>query len=143
MNASPPSNTKAAVHPQACRATWTPPAWLLEVASGDDSLITDLIDTFKTSTEASLLQMRTALATVDVPRLRTEAHKIKGGAKQLGANALAEVCQSLELASSLTQVSRFGELLDRCQELFGETESAMTSYAIDTKAGADTATLLS
>ncbi len=142
MNPSALSNSQAAARPQKCHAKWTPPAWLLEVASGDDGLIADLIDIFKTSTEASLQQMRKALATVDAPRLRTEAHKIKGGAKQVGADALAEVCQALELASSLTPVSRLSELLVRCQELFVETQSAMTSYSNDDKAGDHTASLL-
>jgi HPt (histidine-containing phosphotransfer) domain-containing protein len=138
MNPSAPSNSQAAP-PGTCHAKWTPPAWLLEVASGDDSLIADLIDVFKTSTETSLQQMRTALATVDAPRIRTEAHKIKGGAKQVGADALAEICQTLEHASGLTPMAGLGELLDRCQELFGETESAMTSYSNDNKAGDHTA----
>jgi HPt (histidine-containing phosphotransfer) domain-containing protein len=142
MNSSPPSNDQAA-RPQALHAKWTPPAWLLEVASSDDSLIADLIDVFKTSTQASLQQMRTALATVDVPRLRNEAHKIKGSAKQVGADALAEVCQTLELASSLTPLSRLGEPVGCCHELFAETESAMTSYSNDIKAGVHTAPPLS
>ena len=142
MSPSPPSNGPAAERPQTCRAKWAPPAWLLEVARDDDSLIAELIDIFKTSTETSLQQMRTALAAVEVPKLRTEAHKIKGSAKQVGADALAEVCLALQLASSLTEVSRLGELVDRCQELFDETESAMTSYSNDNKAGDHAAPLL-
>jgi len=135
MNPSPHSNSHAAPRSLTCQAKWTPPAWLLEVASADDGLIADLIDTFKTATETSLQQMGTALATVDVPRLHTEAHKIKGSAKQVGANALADVCQALELASSLTPVPRLVELVDRCQELFSETVSAMTAYSNDDKTG--------
>ncbi|MGO9232083.1 MAG: Hpt domain-containing protein [Bryobacteraceae bacterium] len=98
-----------------------------------------MIDVFKTSTETSLQEMRNALVTVDVPKLRVEAHKIKGSAKQVGADALAEISQTLELASSLTPMSRLGELVDRCQELFLKTQSAMTSYSIDDKAGDHTA----
>jgi len=120
---------------------WAPPAWLLEVASSDDSLIADVIDVFKTSTETSLQQMRNALVTVDVPKLRVEAHKIKGSAKQVGADALAEISQTLELASSLTPMSRLGELVDRCQELFLKTQSAMISYSNDDQAGDHTASL--
>jgi HPt (histidine-containing phosphotransfer) domain-containing protein len=133
MNPAPLSNSQGA-HLQTCHAKWTPPVCLLEIASGDYGLITDLIDVFKTTTEASLQQMRLALTTVDLLRIRTEAHRIKGGAKQVGADALAEVCQALELASSLTPVSQLGELVDHCQELFGETESGMTSYSNDNQA---------
>ena len=129
MNSSPHSNSPAAQRPRTGHPKWTPPSWLLEVAPDDESVIVELIDVFKTATETSLQQMRTALATVDVPRLRTEAHRTKGSAKQVGADALAEVCQALELASSLTPVSRLAELVDRGQEVFAETGSAMTSYS--------------
>lgn len=139
MNPSSPSNSPEAERSQASRPTWTPSAYILEVAPYDDSLISELIGVFKTSTEASLQQMRTALATGDVPRLRSAAHKVRGSAEQLGADALAEACQILELASSLTSVLRLGELVGRCQEIFGETENAMTSYSNDSKAGNRTA----
>jgi len=105
--------------------------------SGDDSLLADLIDVFKTTTEASLRQLHTAFAAADTSRLRTEAHRIKGGAKQVGADALAEVCQTLELESSVAPMPRLGELVDRCQELFGETESGMTSYFFDHRTADD------
>jgi HPt (histidine-containing phosphotransfer) domain-containing protein len=129
MNPSPPSNSPAAERSQTFEAKWKPPAWLLEIAPDDDSLIVELIDVFKMATETSLQKMRIALGAVDVPRLRTEAHRAKGGAKQIGADALAEVCQALECAPSLTPVSRLAELVDRGQELFDETGSAMTSYS--------------
>jgi len=135
MNSTLTPNSPAAQHSQSYGAKWTPPSWLLEVAPGDDSIIAELIDVFKTATETSLQQMQTALATVDVPRLRTEAHRTKGSARQVGADALAEVCQALELASSLTPVSRLAELVARGQELLAETGSAMTSYSSSHKAG--------
>jgi len=134
MNSPPTANSPSAQRSQTYHAKWTPPPWLLEVAPDDDGVIAELIDVFKTATETSLQQMRTALATVDVPRLRTEAHRTKGSAKQVGADALAEVCQALELASNLTPVSSLAELLDRGQELFAETGSDMTSYSNGHKA---------
>lgn len=143
MNPLRPSNNPATERTQTCRAKWTPPAWLLEVAPGDESLIAELIEVFKTSTATSLQQMRTALATVDVSRLRAEAHRTKGGARQIGADALAEACQALELAPGLTPVSHLGELVNRCQELFGETESAMNSYSSGNKVGDHSTPLVS
>jgi len=137
MNPLTPSNSRAAC-PQECHARWTPPPWLLELVSGDDSLIVELIDVFKTATETDLQQMRAALAAGDVQKLRANAHRVKGSAKQVGAEALAEVCQELELASNLTPVSRLGELVGRCQELFGETGSAMTWYSNDSHAAETT-----
>jgi len=126
MNPSPASNNQAA-RPQACHAKWTPPAWLLEIASGDNSLIADLIDVFKTSTEASIQQMRIAIATVDAPRLRTESHKMRGSAKQVGADALAEVCQTLELASSLTPMWSLGACAALLLALIGSAVAQRTA----------------
>lgn len=120
----------ATERPQVFHGEWTPPAWLHELASGEDGLIAELIDTFRTTTETRLRQMRTALATHNVSRLRTEVHRTKGSASQLGADALAEVCQSLEVASSLTPTtSRLAELVDSPQQMFDEVDSAMTPYS--------------
>jgi len=143
MNPPRPSTRPAAEQPQTGRPKWAPPAWLLEVAPDDDNLIPELIDVFKTSTATSLQQMRAALAAADVPKLRTEAHRTKGSARQVGAGAFAEACQALELAPSPTPVSRLVELVTRCQELFDETESAMTSYSSGIKAGDHSAPLAS
>src|ERR1017187_1519743 len=96
MNPSPSSNSPAAERPKTCRAKWAPPAWLHKVAPDDDRFMAELIDVFRAATEASLQQMRTALATVDVPRLRSEAHRTKDSARQVGADALAELCQAPE-----------------------------------------------
>ena len=139
MNPSPTPNSQATARLQASHAKWTPPAWLIDVVSGDDSLLADLIDTFKTTTEASLLKLHTALAAADTSRLRTEAHRVKGGAKQVGADALAEACQALELESSVAPVPRLSELVRRCHELFSEAESGMTSYFADHGAADDQA----
>jgi len=129
MNLRPPSDPPPPEERRACHQGWTPPSWLLEVAPDDESVIVELIDVFKTATETSLQQMRSALAAVDVPRLKTEAHRTKGSARQVGADALAEICQALELASSQTSLARLAELLDRGQQVFAETGNAMTSYS--------------
>ena len=73
--------------------------------------------------------MRAALAAGDMPRIRAGAHSIRGSAMQVGADCLLDVCQELELASSLTPGSRHAELVDRIQALFDETASLMTSYS--------------
>ncbi len=139
MNSPPTAGSPPPKQPPTCHAKWTPPPWLLEVAPDDDSVIAELIDVFKSATEISLQQMRSALAAVDVPKLRTEAHRTKGSARQVGADALADVCQALELASNLTPVSRLAELVDRGEELLAETGSAMTSYSASHRLAGDLA----
>jgi len=143
MNHSPLSDSPAAERRKTGEAKWTPPAHLLELASYDDGFIADIIDVFKTGTETHLQEMRTAFSTGDIPRLHSLAHLMKGSAMQVGADALAEVCQALELASSLAPALRLAELVDRIQELFAETGGAMTSYSNGNKAGNHSEPLLS
>ena len=128
MNPSPALYYPAAESAQICRTPWTPNAGLLEALSGDDEALTELIDAFKTDTETRLQRIRAALEIADVARLRSEAHTITGSARQIGAEALAEVCQQIALASALTPLSRFSGLVLRMQELFGDVACAMASY---------------
>jgi HPt (histidine-containing phosphotransfer) domain-containing protein len=128
MNPSPALHHPAADSARICRTPWTPHAGLLEAISGDDAVLAELIDAFKTDTEIRLQRIRAALEIADVARLRSEAHTITGSARQIGAEALAEVCQQVELANALTPLARFSGLVLRMQELFGEVACAMSSY---------------
>src|SRR5450432_1195789 len=108
---------------------WSPPASLLDAASDDEGLIDDLIDVFSTDSDARLEQMREALATLNFPRLRFEAHTIKGSARQVGADAVAEACQEIEIASDPQDALLIAAQLNRVQKLFEEIRCAMASYS--------------
>jgi HPt (histidine-containing phosphotransfer) domain-containing protein len=128
MNPSPALHHPAADSARICRTPWTPHAGLLEAISGDDAVLAELIDAFKTDTETRILRICAALEIADVARLRSEAHSMNGSARQIGAEALAEVCRQLELASALTPLSHLSGQVLRIQELFGEVACAMTAY---------------
>jgi len=121
-------NHPAAESAQICRAQWTPDAALLGCVCDSDESLAELIDTFKTDTETRLQRIRAALETADVAGVRSEAHTIRGSARQIGAVALAEACQQLELASALTPLAHCSGLVLRMQELFREVACAMVSY---------------
>ena len=108
---------------------WSPPPSLLEIFSGDNELIADLVDTFNVDTGARIQQIRTALANSDFSKIHAEAHTIKGGARQVGADAVADACQELETISKLHEASLVVKRLDRVQELFNEVRRAMASYS--------------
>jgi HPt (histidine-containing phosphotransfer) domain-containing protein len=129
MNPSLPLNGLTTECGHSFHQDWSPPASILEAASGDDGLIDDLIDAFSTDSDARIGQMREALATPDFPTIRFEAHTIKGSARQMGANAVAEVCQELEMVSALQDTRLIAARLNRLQELFEDIRSAMTSYS--------------
>jgi HPt (histidine-containing phosphotransfer) domain-containing protein len=128
MILSPPSNGLTTE----CRhwhQDWSPPVSILEAASGDDSLIDDLIEAFSTDSDARIGQMRVALATRNLPGIRFEAHSIKGSARQLGAEALADVCQELEIVSDFEDALVIAAKVTRVQELFEDMRGAMASYS--------------
>ena len=65
----------------------------------------DLIEAFRADSAPRLGQMREAIANGDTKGLSDAAHAIKGGAQQMGADALASICQKLELAAMDTAAS--------------------------------------
>jgi len=102
---------------------------LLEAAAGDDTIIARLIDAFGKETDARIEQMRRALAASNLPRIRTEAHSIKGCARQMGAEEVGEACQDLENACGLQEASLIAARLNRVQELCDEIRRAMAAYS--------------
>jgi|SRR5208337_2183854 len=111
------------------RQAWSPPPVLLEAAAGDDTIIARLIDAFGKETDARIEQMRRALAASNLPRIRTEAHSIKGCARQMGAEEVGEACQDLENACGLQEASLIAARLNRVQELCDEIRRAMAAYS--------------
>jgi HPt (histidine-containing phosphotransfer) domain-containing protein len=132
---SPPSNSLTTECGHSFCQDWSPPASLLEALSGDDDLIVDLIHIFSTDVDARLERMREALAAANFQTIRAEAHTIKGSAGQLGAGAVAEVCQGIEIVSDLEAPLLIPARLKRVRELFEEIRVAMASYAIGRKPG--------
>jgi HPt (histidine-containing phosphotransfer) domain-containing protein len=92
---------------------------LLEVATGDDELIAELIDSFNTDPHARILQIRTALANSDFSKIRAEAHTIKGGSKQVGAEAVADAWEKLEALSKLQEASLTSSPAQPCPGALG------------------------
>jgi HPt (histidine-containing phosphotransfer) domain-containing protein len=77
--------------------------------------------------------MREALTTLNFPRLRFEAHTIKGSARQVGADAVAEACQEIEMVSGLQDALAIAAQLNHVQKLFEEIRCAMASYSNSNK----------
>lgn len=75
---------------------WSLPESLLELASNDSELISDLISVFRSDTETRMLKIDEALRAGSFSDLAAQAHTIKGSARQLGAHTLADASQTLE-----------------------------------------------
>lgn len=129
MASSQPSSGLTAKCTDSTRQVWSPPAVLLEAAAGDAGLIAKLIDAFGRETDARIERIRGALAASDFPKIRAEAHTIKGSARQMGADAAAGACQEVEMACDLREASLIAARLNRLQELVEQIREAMAAYS--------------
>ena len=72
--------------------------------------------------------MHQALANADTKGLSDAAHTIKGSAQQMGADAMASICQELELAGRDTPASDLVRLLTALEAEFDEVSRAMSVW---------------
>ena len=128
MTSSPQSSGVTTQSGSSSYEAWSPPPFLLETASGDDDLMADLVDAFNIDTSARIQRVRAALAASDFAKIRMEAHTIKGGARQVGADAVADACQDIETVCNLQEALLVAARLNHLQELFEEICRAMASY---------------
>src|ERR1051325_8248286 len=78
---------------------WEPPGLLLDLAARDPALIPELIDAFQLGVDARLHEIHAAVEPSAYGAISAAAHSIKGGARQIGADVIANICQDLELLS--------------------------------------------
>jgi HPt (histidine-containing phosphotransfer) domain-containing protein len=108
-------------------AGWVLPETLRELAGdGADGLIPELIEAFRADTAPRLGRMREALANADTKGLSDAAHTIKGSAQQMGADAMASICQDLELTAMDTPASELARRLTALEAEFAEVSRAMS-----------------
>jgi len=128
MNTEPWTCESTASDPSGSHAGWAPPADLLELAAEQPELISELVADFRHDTAGRLQEIDSALVRGDRARVRAEAHSIKGSARQLGAEKLADLCQQMELAAVQAPPA---ELADRVNQMAAEFDAvwhAMTGY---------------
>jgi|GEM_PF-2512932 HPt (histidine-containing phosphotransfer) domain-containing protein len=110
-------------------AAWALPETLRELADdGAADLILELIEAFRADTAPRLPQMREAIANADTKGLNSAAHTIKGSAQQMGAGAMASICQELELAPIDTPASELGMRLTALEAEFAQVSRAMSLW---------------
>jgi CheY-like chemotaxis protein/HPt (histidine-containing phosphotransfer) domain-containing protein len=110
-------------------AGWTLPEALRELADdGDPGLILELIEAFRADTAPRLGRMGEAIANADTKGLSSAAHTIKGCARQMGADAMASICQELELAAMDTPTPELVRRLTALEAEFAEVSRAMSLW---------------
>ena len=69
---------------------------LLAAMGGDESFLSELIDTYFADTPQLLTAMRQAIETGKAEELRRAAHSLKSNSANFGAMAMATMCKELE-----------------------------------------------
>jgi HPt (histidine-containing phosphotransfer) domain-containing protein len=109
---------------------WQLPEALREIeAAGDDSIVLELIDSFQNDTASRLERLHNAVARLDGARVKAEAHAVRGSARQMGAEALANLCQAVEAGASQMNWLELEYQVKQADVRFAEVRNAMSEYA--------------
>jgi len=105
---------------------WKLPESLAELArEGDEELVADILTSFQTDGEARLRRLESAVAMADRALIRLQAHTLKGGALQVGADVVALLCKDLEIACATESIGEMTSRLMRIEWGFATVCRAM------------------
>ena len=108
---------------------WHPPEELQEIEeAGSDGIVLELIDSFQTDVANRFKRLHEAVARLDAATVKVEAHTIRGSAGQMGAEALAALCQAVEAGVPEMSWPDREYQLNQAEARFAEVNSAMDEY---------------
>lgn len=113
----------------ASKTMWHLPETLLEIEeAGDDSIVLELIDSFQNDTAKRFERLHDAVARLDAATVKAEAHAMRGGARQMGAEALAALCQAVEAGAPEMNWPELEYQVKQAEARFAEVGSTMSEY---------------
>ncbi|HEX7036023.1 MAG TPA: Hpt domain-containing protein [Pseudomonadales bacterium] len=86
-----------------------------------------LLDAYLDDSERRMGEIGDALESGDLERLRRAAHALKGSAANVGAEALAVLCEELEDAAEATGLDALGPLVDRVRAELRDVRDAVVA----------------
>jgi histidine phosphotransfer protein HptB len=108
---------------------WHLPETLRELEeSGDDTIVPELIHSFDYDTAGRFERLHNAVARFDAVTVKAEAHAMRGSAMQMGAEALANLCQSVEAGAPRMNWPELGGQLEQAVVRFAEVRREMSEY---------------
>jgi HPt (histidine-containing phosphotransfer) domain-containing protein len=111
------------------KTMWHPPEELQEIEeAGSDGIVLELIDSFQTDVANRFKRLHEAVARLDAATVKVEAHTIRGSAGQMGAEALAALCQAVEAGVPEMSWPDREYQLNQAEARFAEVNSAMDEY---------------
>jgi len=124
------AKTPAAVAPAAAQADELDESVLDELAQmGGQAFVEDLLTSFEEDSERALRDIVRALEAEDYGQWHDQLHMLKGGASDVGANQLAQLCaeaeriKPFELSTSLARAR-----LDAVRSALADAQTALAAY---------------
>ena len=119
----------------------------MRYAAGDSGFFLELVRKFADSAEEGIRVMREDSERGDLHDYQIRAHSLKSTARQIGANALADLALAQETAAGSGNLSAVQagaeELLQRYEATAGELDAAISGAGIEKPRLSDTETLVS
>jgi len=88
----------------------------------DDEFFRNLLETFRRNALSCMAAMRQAFEHGDCKKLRDEAHSLKGASRNLGAEAMGELCHQLEALGENGTLEGMRDLLEQLAQEFTRVE---------------------
>ena len=108
---------------------WHLPEALREIEeAGDVTMLVELVNSFQNDTIKRFERLRAAVARLDAATAKAEAHAMQGSARQMGAEALADLCQAVEAAAAQRNWLELEGRLEQADLRFAEAWEAMAEY---------------
>jgi HPt (histidine-containing phosphotransfer) domain-containing protein len=99
---------------------------LRDLNPGDGGeFLREIIGIYIEDTPKRLADLRTCLASGDVPTFTRAAHTVKGSSANVGALALKAIAERLELVSRKDGLSAVGTLIEDCEAEFGRVAAEL------------------
>jgi len=108
---------------------WQLPETLREMeVDGGDGIVLELIDSFQNDTAIRFVRLHYAVARLDGAGVKAEAHAVRGSARQMGAEALADLCQAVEAGAPEMNWPELEYQVKQAEVRFAEARNAMSEY---------------
>jgi histidine phosphotransfer protein HptB len=108
---------------------WHLPETLREFEqTGDETIVLELIDSFQNDTAHRFERLHDAVARLDAATVKAEAHAVGGSARQMGAEALADLCQAVEAGAPQMTWPELESKMEQADLRFAEVRTAMSEF---------------
>jgi len=108
---------------------WCPPTTIIDLSSdGPPGLIAELVDAFHDDGVVRLVELNNALEHSELDRIKRAAHSIRGAARQMGAEGVSAISESIEQQAAAGNCEDLIDLACRLRWVFLRECESMRDY---------------